>query len=147
MNSSIRSYGIQKIYELHAEKEYRNETLFTACNIFDRYLGTVRPENFPNKHICRLSTISILLAAKMEESIQPSFDMMIDLLTEKEQQSLSQSKLKKLEKDILVRLGFNLNYVGPVEYISRYLQILKFDQIDLVRDYSYEICKYLSNDS
>ena len=61
-----RSYGIQKIFDLHYRKEYRIETLFIATSIFDRYLATVGHWNFPREHICRLSTASLLIAAKLE---------------------------------------------------------------------------------
>ena len=33
-----RSYGIQRIFYLNKEKDYNNDTLFMAANIFDRYL-------------------------------------------------------------------------------------------------------------
>jgi len=33
-----RSYGIQKIFDLHQKKDYKVETLFIATNIFDRYI-------------------------------------------------------------------------------------------------------------
>jgi hypothetical protein len=36
-----RSYGIQKIFDLHLKKEYKNETLFVATQIFDRYINAV----------------------------------------------------------------------------------------------------------
>ena len=42
-----RSYGIQKIFDLHTKKEYKNETLFVATSIFDRYINSVGASNFP----------------------------------------------------------------------------------------------------
>ena len=33
-----RSYGIQKIFDLHMKKDYKPETLFIAAGILDRYL-------------------------------------------------------------------------------------------------------------
>jgi hypothetical protein len=33
-----RSYGIQKIFDLHMKKDYKPETLFVAAGILDRYL-------------------------------------------------------------------------------------------------------------
>jgi len=41
-----RSYGIQKIFDLHGKKEYKNETLFIAAGILDRYLHMVGLLNF-----------------------------------------------------------------------------------------------------
>ena len=36
-----RSYGIQKIFDLHMKKEYKQETLFIAAGILDRYIYLV----------------------------------------------------------------------------------------------------------
>ena len=33
-----RSYGIQKIFDLHGKKDYKVETLFVAAGILDRYI-------------------------------------------------------------------------------------------------------------
>jgi hypothetical protein len=38
INSQDRSYGIQKIFDLHMRKDYKSETLFIAAGIFDRYI-------------------------------------------------------------------------------------------------------------
>jgi hypothetical protein len=64
-----RSYAIQKIFELHLKKGYRKETLFVACSIFDRYLIAVGWQSYPREKICLLATTSILVAAKLEQSI------------------------------------------------------------------------------
>lgn len=41
-----RSYGIQKIFDLHQKKDYKVETLFIATGIFDRYIFNVGVQNF-----------------------------------------------------------------------------------------------------
>jgi hypothetical protein len=41
-----RSFGIQKIFSLHQSKDYKEETLFIAANIFDRYIACIGPLNF-----------------------------------------------------------------------------------------------------
>jgi hypothetical protein len=41
-----RTYGIQKIMELHKIKKYKVETFFLATGIFDRYIYKVGAENF-----------------------------------------------------------------------------------------------------
>ena len=84
-----RSYGIQKIFDLHIKKEYRIETLFIACSIFDRYLAAVGHWNFPRDMICRLATISTLMAAKLEQPISPSFAKMICHLSEEEKKNVN----------------------------------------------------------
>ena len=61
-----RSYGIQKIFDLHQKKEYKPESLFVAAAIFDRYIDSVGVLNFPKHHVVCLATISVLLSAKLE---------------------------------------------------------------------------------
>lgn len=81
-----RSYGIQKLFYLHREKDYKIETLFTAAGIFDRYINILGYQNFPREQVITLSTISTLMAAKLEQPISPSFSRMISLLSSDEQQ-------------------------------------------------------------
>jgi hypothetical protein len=61
-----RSYAIQKIFDLHSKKDYKVESLFTACYIMDRYLHKIGYKNFPREKICSLAVTSILMAAKLE---------------------------------------------------------------------------------
>ena len=84
ITNNDRSFAIQKIFELHAIKKYKVETLFTACQVFDRYLITVGFQNFARKDIFTLTIISLLIAAKLEESIAPSFLKMLSLVPESE---------------------------------------------------------------
>ena len=65
------------------------ETLFIATNIFDRYLTLIGYFNFPKERICHLSVISVLLAAKLNQPISPSFNRMIQLLSESEQETIT----------------------------------------------------------
>lgn len=89
MTQYDRSYGIQKIFDLHMKKEYKTETLFQACAIFDRYLMSIGWQTYPRTEICRLATISMLMAAKLEQPISPSFSRMIALLSDEEQRSVN----------------------------------------------------------
>ena len=36
-----RSFGIQKMFYLHIQKEYKKETLFVAAAIFDNYIRAI----------------------------------------------------------------------------------------------------------
>ena len=38
MSRLERSYGIQKIFDLHLKKDFKDETVFTAANILDHYI-------------------------------------------------------------------------------------------------------------
>lgn len=113
--------------QLHKEKGYKIETLFCACCIFDRYLSLLGHWNFPLNKIVNLSTICILLAAKLEQPMQPSFSRMISLLNDNEKKSISKSDLVNIELDILIRFGFDFNFPGPIDAMQRYLRLVNYD--------------------
>jgi hypothetical protein len=121
---------------LHIKKEYKNETLFVATSIFDRYINSVGASNFPKSQIVCLSTISILMAAKLEQPISPSFTRMISLLTEEEKKLVTKQKLIDLETNILITFGFDFNFPGPIQSMERYLRLLDYD----LNTQLYEMC-------
>ena len=84
ITSYDRSYGIQKIFTLHAKKAYKYETLFIATSILDRYISMLGPSKFHKSQMISLATVSVLMAAKLEQPMSPSFNKMISLLTDEE---------------------------------------------------------------
>jgi len=55
-----------------------------AAGIYDRYIHKVGIKNMSKRLMVNLATISTLMAAKLEQPISPSMDIMIRLLTEEE---------------------------------------------------------------
>ena len=84
-----RCYGIQKIFDLHMRKGYKVETLFIAAGIFDRYINMVGAKSFPRPQVLHLATICVLMSAKLEQPISPSFTRMINLLPEEEKKHVT----------------------------------------------------------
>jgi hypothetical protein len=109
-----RSYAVQKIFDLHNRKEYKIETLFVAVSIFDRFLAAIGHWTFPRDQVCLLATTSLLMAAKMEQPISPSFLRMVQLLTDEEQKQVSKDSLIDLEARIIQTLGFDFGFPGPI---------------------------------
>ena len=68
-----------------------------AANILDHYILSIGVKNFPRMKMVHLATISILMAAKLEQPISPSFSRMISLLTEQEQKHVTKQGLIDLE--------------------------------------------------
>jgi len=147
MTEHARSYGIQKIFDLHSKKDYKEETLFIACGIFDRYINMVGPEAFPKGTACSLATISVLMSAKLEQPISPSFTRMINLLNSDEKKTITKQGLIDLEADILIKLGFDFNFPGPMQSLERYLRILEYDNVKNVFEMGYQICKFSLNEA
>jgi len=78
-NARDRKRGVRLIIQLHKSKDYKIEILFLAVGIFDRYIKAIGINKFAGKTVC-LATVSLLLAAKMEDPLQPSFVRMIEKL-------------------------------------------------------------------
>ena len=60
------------------------ETLFTAISIFDHYLMIKGLDKFNPMYFLHLAVISVLMAAKLEQPMSPSFSRMIKLLPDDE---------------------------------------------------------------
>ena len=93
--------------------------------------------NFQRDNILKLSLISLLLAAKLQEMIQPCFQKLINLLSDEEKKNIDKEMLIEMEIDILIRLGFDFNYQCPISSMERFLRILNFDMNQIVYDMSY----------
>ena len=93
-----------------------------------------------------LATVSILLAAKLEQPVQPSFLRMISLLNEDEQRQVSKEALIDMEARILQTVGFDLNFPGPIQAMERHLRLLGADNNEMVKDMGFQICKFQLND-
>lgn len=89
-----------------------------------------------------LSAISMLMAAKLEQPISPSFSRMIALLSKAEQEIVTKASLKEMEKDIIDKLGFDFNFPGPVQTMERFLRLLEYDQNPTIFEFAYELCKF-----
>lgn len=90
------------IYKLHKLKSYKHETLFRAVSILDRYLtktyDTAIPSDMELRH---LPFVSLLIAAKLEETVSPSFSRMVGLLGEEKRSGISIEHLFDLETHML----------------------------------------------
>jgi len=74
----------------------------------------VGPNNFPKNQMVSLATICVLMSAKLEQPISPSFTRMINLLTDEEKKYVSKQSLIDIEAQILMKLGFDFNFPGPI---------------------------------
>jgi hypothetical protein len=74
----------------------------------------VGAQNFPKSQMVSLATICVLMSAKLEQPISPSFTRMINLLTDEEKKYVSKQSLIDLEAQILIKMGFEFNFPGPI---------------------------------
>lgn len=89
-----------------------------------------------------LSTTCILLSAKMEQPVSPSFSKMIRLLSDEEKEIVTKQQIIDLEAHILITLGFDLNFPNPIHPMERFLRVLSYDQNKIVIDMTFQILKF-----
>jgi len=80
VSSLARRHLITLIEDLNRLKEYKEETLYLAASLVDRYLVNLAVKNHSAPCLIKLAVTSILMAAKLEESMQPNFNRMIRLV-------------------------------------------------------------------
>jgi hypothetical protein len=115
------------IQNLHKAKEYKEETLHLAGSIADRFLASLASKNQEVPDLIALSTICLLLAAKLEQPMSPSFLRMINLLPEDQRQKVTKQKLVALEETIIKELNFQMHYAGPIPYLNRFQRFYNID--------------------
>lgn len=85
------------------------ETFHLAVSLADRYLEALSSQAYtPKVNFVALATISVIIAAKLEQPISPSFSRMISLLQDGWSSKITREGLIALEKHILETLDFNL---------------------------------------
>ena len=74
-----------------------------------------------------MATISLLLAAKLEQPMSPSFQRMIALLPEDSRASVTKEKLVMMEETIIKELHFRMHFAGPIPFLQRYQRFFNID--------------------
>jgi hypothetical protein len=113
----------------------------------DRYIYMVGAQNFPKSQMVSLSTVCVLMSAKLEQPISPSFTRMISLLTDEEKKYVNKQTLIDLEAQILIKMGFDFNFPGPIQSMERYLRVLNYDTNKTIMDMAFQISKFQLNDA
>lgn len=106
-------------------KEYKEDTLFLAASIADRYLVNLAVRKAQAPCLIRLAIICTLMAAKLEQPIQPSFNRMVKLVAEQWDVHITRQDLLDLEEDIIRTLDFDLRSVSPLLFLERYLRVFQ----------------------
>jgi hypothetical protein len=104
MTSDNRALLVKQITDLHKEKKYKNETLHLAVSIADRYLTRCAEKGKPSPFAATLAVVVMLMAAKLEQPISPSFSRMITLLPEDQRDKVKKRDLIDLEFEIVFGL-------------------------------------------
>lgn len=65
VTEEVRLYMITVIVEVHRLKNYKEETLYLACSLADRYLALLTVLEQPSPCLIRLAFVCTLMAAKL----------------------------------------------------------------------------------
>lgn len=103
--SGVESFSYQErerliaiVQDLCKKKEYKQETMHLACNLADRYLSVILAEGKPTPNLFTLGATVVLMGAKLEQPISPSFNRMLALLPSSEQSRTCKQDLVNLEE-------------------------------------------------
>lgn len=121
---------IALIEDLHRSKSYKDETLFLAVSVADRYLVNLTVQQRPPPCLTSLAVISLLLGAKLEQPMHPSFNIMIRLLYDTHRMHVDKQTLLAMENDILRTLEFSMHFVSPVPFLERFQLIYGFEKME-----------------
>jgi len=115
------------IVELHRLKNYREETLYLACSLADRYLALLTTLRMPSPCLIRLAFVCTMMAAKLEEPIQPSFKRLVRLVHKEWAFTTSREELIDLEANVLSLLDWDLITPSPLFFLERFQRLFGLD--------------------
>ena len=108
VTANNRKKLVRIICYLVERRQYKKETQYIAISIADRYLHYLTDNYLPLPNNCLLAMSSVMLAAKLEEPIDPILSVMRSFLPINIQKKVTRHELITLERQIVTRLGFSL---------------------------------------
>lgn len=97
-----------------------------------------------------IALTTTILAAKMNESVVPSFEYTASLLPGVLLQKVSKAQWKSLEYEILALLDFELKFDSPVLFLNRFIHVLGLEAIDTadpVRDWASNLSLHFQREA
>ena len=79
-------------------------------------------------NLIQLGTISLLLAAKLNQHMNPCFEMMIDKLPNLLRKQVNRDQLIRLEEKIIKTLDFDLQHNSALPFLERYQRVFGLDK-------------------
>ena len=129
ISKSCRKFLIQMVQSLHQVKNYKEETLYLAISIADRYLvnlvirGEDKPVDFPS-----LAVSCLFLAAKIEQPFRTSLKRLVVAANQiSGLTNISQKKIKNYETKVVLELEFSMHFISPLDFLERFIRIFGMD--------------------
>lgn len=102
-----RNAVVRLLFKFQLLGKFKTETFFTSVAILDRYLSLKKPENFQSYHMNLLAVVCFTLGGKIEEQEQLCFENVTQFY--KHKTNIDRALLLTIQKDVLVRFGFDFN--------------------------------------
>ena len=138
------------IEDLHRHKGYKIDTLFLAVSIADRYLVNLAVEGQKAPCLVTLGVTCLLMAAKLEQPMHPSFNIMVRLLADTQRLFVTKQALIQLEEKIIRALEFSIHFTSIVPFLERYQLILGIHNDDeesaQIGDMASKLCRFMQRD-
>ena len=124
IKSEDRKSMVYLLEELNEAEGWKQETLFQAISIADRYLNHRAKLGKPAPCLISLAVTSLMIAAKIEQHFTPSFKIMNSILADKHSLTVTKPLFMKIERKILQALEFSFSYEYPIVFLERYQRLL-----------------------
>ena len=138
------------IEDLHRHKGYKIDTLMLAVSIADRYLVNLAVEGQKAPCLVTLGVTCLLMAAKLEQPMHPSFNIMIRLLADTQGLFVTKQALITLEEKIIRALEFSMHFVSTVPFLERYQLLLGIhndeEETAQIGDMASKLCRFMQRD-
>ena len=98
-----------------------------AVSLADRFIINLIVQG--NKLPCPavLALTCLLVSAKISEHLRPKFELMNDLLISSYGIKVDREDFLSLEKDLLIQLSFDLQFVSPLTFLERFERLFDID--------------------
>lgn len=138
------------IEDLHRHKGYKIDTLMLAVSVADRYLVNLAVENQKAPCLVTLGVTCLLMAAKLEQPMHPSFNIMIRLLADTQGLFVTKQALITLEEKIIRALEFSMHFCSTVPFLERYQLVLGIhndeEETAQIGDMASKLCRFMQRD-
>lgn len=115
LNESMRRILVDWLVDVHRKFKLRQETLFMAINMADRYLQATT-ESVSKCRYQLFGITCLFIAAKYEEIYPPALGEFVYVCAD----SFSEKMILEIESLILNRLEFNLVYSSSLQLLGIY---------------------------
>ena len=98
-----------------------------AVSLADRFIINLIVQGIELPCPVVLALTCLLVSAKISEHLRPKFELMNDLLITNYGIKVNREDFLMLEKDLLIQLSFDLQFVSPLSFLERYERLFEID--------------------